>query len=155
MDDELNDIGSSGAIQDISDPQYRSFRGNIPSLLGLALAHLASSRIYSHFIQPSYPNISPTTFLCGFNVILMAVLHGTNAIKVLAIVLGNHLVTRWATAGKTGGQGKIGIAAIWAYNVAIIFANDYFAGYQFGALSSALGFMVSNDLVFVDVLRSS
>lgn len=122
----------------------------MPSLLGLALAHLGSSRIYSNFVRPSYPNVSPTTFLCIFNVILMAVLHGTNAIKVLVIVFGNYTVARWATssAGITGGQGKIGIAAIWAYNVAVIFANDYFEGYRFGAVSSALEFMVSSKILF-------
>jgi hypothetical protein len=98
---------------------------------------LGSSRIYSNLVRPSYPNVSPTTFLCIFNVILMAVLHGTNAIKVLVIVFG-----------MTGGQGKIGIAAIWAYNIAVIFANDYFEGYRFGAVSSALEFMVSSKILF-------
>lgn len=128
--------------QDISDPQYRSFRGNIPSLVGLALAHLASSRLYTRLIRPTYPNVGPTTFLCAFNIILMAILHGTNAIKVLSIVFGNYLVSKWATSEKAGGRGKMGIAAIWAYNVAIIFANDYFGGYRFGAISSGLEFMV-------------
>ena len=80
----------------------------------------------------------------------MAVLHGTNAIKVLVIVFGNYTVARWATSseGMTGGQGKIGIAAIWAYNIAVIFANDYFEGYRFGAVSSALEFMVSSKILF-------
>ena len=132
-------------MQDISDPQYRSFRGNIPSLLGLAIAHLASSRVYTHLIRPLYPSMAPTTFLCAFNVVLMAILHGTNAIKVLSIVFGNFLVSRWATSGKTGARGKAGIAAIWIYNVAIIFANDYFQGYRFGDISERFDFMVSGD----------
>jgi hypothetical protein len=73
----------------------------------------------------------------------MFVLHGANAIKILVIVSLNYMVTRWATSRFGGGSGKLGVAAIWIYNLGILFANDYFGGYRFGALSSSLEFLVS------------
>jgi hypothetical protein len=87
--------------------------------------------------------MSPTAYICGFNVILMGILHGANAIKILVIVFLNFLVVKWATNKSSGSRGRAGVAAIWCYNLGILFANDYFQGYRFGALASSLEPLVS------------
>ena len=129
--------------QDVSDPQYRTFRNNIPSLLGLGAAHLGFSKLYSRVLRSCIPTLSPTTYTCGFNIVLMGVLHGANAIKILIIVFLNFMVVRWATNSQNGIRGRVGVGSIWLYNLGILFANDYFQGYRFGALASSLAPLVS------------
>jgi hypothetical protein len=73
----------------------------------------------------------------------MGVLHGANAIKILIIVSLNFVVVKRATNPQNGVRGRVGIGSIWLYNLGILFANDYFQGYRFGALASSLESLVS------------
>jgi len=84
----------------------------------------------------------------------MGVLHGANAIKILIIVVSNFVVVRWAASPRNGVRGRAGIASIWLYNLGILFANDYFAGYRFGALASSLEFLVSTKFIPCEVMTS-
>ncbi|KAF5393368.1 hypothetical protein D9757_000507 [Collybiopsis confluens] len=124
-----------GRAIDNSDAQYRSFRNNIPVLavVGLALfllkrAWLAVIRVptnESHLIV--YDVVASLLFLTG--------LHGSSVVKVLAILTLNFLVAK-ACRGA-----KVGPVVTWIFNIGILFLNDRYDGYRFGAIHPWLEFL--------------
>lgn len=124
-----------GRLVDMSDPQYRQFRNNLMSLLGMSGAHLVASSVFSWLA----PRGNKLDFVLVFSLALLGVLHGINALKVVALVAGNFLVAK--TALKWGGSGWTAPAAVWVYNTALLFANDWFAGYPFAGLHKGLGWL--------------
>lgn len=70
-----------------------------------------------------------TLFDFGFAVVFLLALHGVSALKVLAILYINYQV---ATALPR----RYVPAATWAFNIAILFANDIFRGYRFGDMAA-------------------
>lgn len=126
---------------DNSDNQYRKFRSHLPSLIFLASLHLAASTLHSHWFAPRWPRFGRLSFTCGFSLLLVIVLHGANALKILVILAGNYLVTSLALAIRRHPHPTVqrtGPLLIWAYNIVILFANDYYQGYPFHSLASWL-----------------
>lgn len=127
-----------GRLVDMSDPQYRQFRNNLISLLGMGGAHLVASSAFCRIA----PRANKLHFTLVFSVGLLVVLHGINAVKVVAIIAGNWWVARTAL-NRLGGASWTVLAAIWIYNTALLFANDWFGGYPFGSMHASLGWLVS------------
>lgn len=67
---------------------------------------------------------------------ILFLLHGVSAFKILAILLMNFQIPK-----KLGAR-RMTPYAIWAFNMAIMFANELCDGYQFGAMWSSLAFLV-------------
>ena len=69
--------------------------------------------------------------------VVVFVLHGASALKILAILSLNYAIAKHFKGSK------LGPALTWLYNGAILFSNDLNHGYRFGAISPALEFLVS------------
>ncbi|KZV94160.1 hypothetical protein EXIGLDRAFT_824417, partial [Exidia glandulosa HHB12029] len=63
-------------------------------------------------------------------------LHGSSAVKVFLILLGNYIV------GRSLHTTRALPAATWAFNLAILFANELNDGYRFAALHPSLAPLV-------------
>jgi hypothetical protein len=128
--------------QDNSDDQYRGFRNNLPALGALALLFFAAKHAYLlayrtlHPSQPLTDNLHLIPFYAGAALAHLVILHGASALKVLAIAGANYALVR-------AGRGQVWFpAALWASNIAVLFANDRQHGYTFGALHGALAPLV-------------
>lgn len=137
-----------GRKVDNSDHQHRVIRNNLPSLTALALVYLGLSRLYNLAV----PNGRRMTFIVCFAAAMQLGLHGTSAFKVAAILLANYAI----------GQSLISSRALplatWAFNIAVLFANEYYDGYKFSALHSMLAPLdrtVSRVCIRAGMLRST
>lgn len=73
--------------------------------------------------------------------VVVFVLHGASTMKILAILSFNYIIAKQCKGSK------IGPALTWLFNGAILFANDLNHGYRLGAISPALEFLVSLNLM--------
>jgi hypothetical protein len=126
--------------QDNSDGQYRGFRDNLPALGALAGAFFIAKAAYTWTYRTLYPPPTDNThmipFYAGAALANLAILHGASALKVLAIVGLNYALVHSA-------KGKPWFpAALWAFNGAVLVANERNHGYSFGALHDALAPLV-------------
>lgn len=121
-------------MQDDSDPQYHTFRGNLGPLLALAAGFLIPSHLARRAGYTSPSQRANTIAICA-GIILLA-LHGVGAFKVLAILLLNFYATQWE---KPPAVNKVWPAIVVVGNMLILFANEKFDGYHFSALHPALG----------------
>ena len=62
---------------------------------------------------------------------------------MILILYANYRLSRTAAWG--GRWTKAAPVLCWAFNLAVLFANEVCEGYRWGALSGALGFLVSPD----------
>lgn len=138
-------------MQDNTDRQFRTFRNGLPSLLGLAGAYLTASYIYPFYLSRktrSIPVESPTTptlsrayeripFLLVSSLVILFILHGVSAFKILILLYLNYSVHAWS------GNSKYTPYIIWIFNIAMLFSNEIFHGYQLGSLLPELAFLVS------------
>ncbi|KAI0867586.1 MBOAT, membrane-bound O-acyltransferase family-domain-containing protein, partial [Hypoxylon argillaceum] len=124
---------------DITDPQYSTFRGNLPYLGALVVFHPLLRRLYNAFIyrvtsgrQASRPTLEEAdqrlnqraSFDFGFAIIYLVALHGVSVFKILGILYLNYQVA-------TTLPRKSVPVATWVFNVGILFANDLCNGYHF------------------------
>ncbi|GLB44756.1 putative membrane-bound acyltransferase family protein [Lyophyllum shimeji] len=125
---------------DNSDAQYRSFRSNFLLLTFLAALYLFCKFISTRLRTPSPPSANnlhllPYNFVCALLFVLG--LHGTSALKILAILSVNYLIARVCKASRAGP------ALTWVFNALVLFANDRYAGYRFGDVLPELGVLDS------------
>ena len=64
-------------------------------------------------------------------------LHGTSALKILAILYANYHIA------KCTHRMPIGVPATWIFNIAILFANELCNGYRFALLHPTFEPLVS------------
>ncbi|CAE6335175.1 unnamed protein product [Rhizoctonia solani] len=127
-----------GRHVDNSDAQYRSFRSNIPSLLALSTVHLISGKLYTRIVRlissgsensasghPSGPSRTP--FLLVFSLLMLAGLHGTSALKIVAILAANYWISMFKMPALT-----------WIFNGVVLFTSNWYEGFQFGSMHGAL-----------------
>ncbi|CEL55893.1 Glycerol uptake protein 1 OS=Saccharomyces cerevisiae (strain ATCC 204508 / S288c) GN=GUP1 PE=1 SV=1 [Rhizoctonia solani AG-1 IB] len=127
-----------GRHVDNSDAQYRSFRSNIPSLLALSTVHLISGRLYTRIARsistgpeksasgdPPAPSRIP--FLLVFSLLMLAGLHGTSALKIVAILAANYWISMLKIPALT-----------WVFNGVVLFTSNWYEGFQFGSVHGAL-----------------
>ncbi|CAE7098754.1 unnamed protein product [Rhizoctonia solani] len=127
-----------GRRVDNSDAQYRSFRSNIPSLLALSTVHLLSGKLYARIARflsndpednapESSHNASRAPFLMVFSLLMLTGLHGTSALKILAILAANYWIAMLKIPALT-----------WIFNGAVLFASNWYEGFRFGDVHGAL-----------------
>ena len=118
--------------QDNSDAQYHSFRNNLPLLSLAALIHLSAKFLFTR-LTPK--NLIPFTLF--FSILAITGLHGANILKLVIILYINYTIAK-----RIGSSPKLGPILTWTFNVAILFLNDMYDGYQFASLSKHLSFLV-------------
>ncbi|KAJ7774096.1 MBOAT, membrane-bound O-acyltransferase family-domain-containing protein [Mycena olivaceomarginata] len=128
-----------GRPVDNSDAQYRGFRNNFIPLVLAAGAFLLAKflRTRTHAARTSPDNMYLLPFNLGASIVMLIALHGTSAVKILAILTGNYFIS------KGFGGSKAGPLCSWIFNVVILFLNDRYSGYRFGDLAPSLIFLDS------------
>jgi len=130
-----------GRQVDDSDRQYRTFRDNVPTLTLLVGLFLATKTLYSYGMQrylrrQREDNLYLIPFLLAFSTLLLIGLHGTSILKILAIISVNYCI------GKSTGQSKLSPILSWVFNVAVLFANEWYSGYRFSAIHPSLDMLL-------------
>ncbi|KAG8784269.1 glycerol transporter [Serendipita sp. 397] len=133
----------NGRRVDISDPQYRSFRGNFLNLCALAVLHLVITKSYGFFVSKygsrstgkRNDNLHRIPFTAGFATLLIIGLHGSSSFKVFAIIVINYLLAK-----RLGGL-RIAPIILWTVNLLILFSNEYYDGYRFSSIHPSLDYL--------------
>ncbi|KAI0064952.1 MBOAT-domain-containing protein [Artomyces pyxidatus] len=129
-----------GRYVDNSDIQYRGFRNNLPALAGLISVFFVLKYIYTRpILRMSNPSdlLHRLPFYTIFSILMIIVLHGTSALKVLAILSANYFIAR-VSAGQ-----RWAVPATWIFNGGVLFLNERFGGYAFESLHPGLGYLDS------------
>ncbi|KAF5327589.1 hypothetical protein D9619_004654 [Psilocybe cf. subviscida] len=114
----------NGRMVDNSDAQYRSFRDNAGVLLKAALGYLLIKYLVKLVRKDS--SAIPVNFVLSLGMIVA--LHGSSSLKILLILALNYLI-----ASKFGGS-RVAVLLTWTFNALILFANEIYHGYSFGAI---------------------
>lgn len=127
-----------GRKMDNSDAQYRSFRGNLSYLIGAASLYLLLKFLRRRLI-PSSSKGEGLLYTIPLNalisLVVVFVLHGASALKLLAILSLNYTIAKQCKGSK------LGPLLTWLFNGAVLFANELNHGYRFGAISPSLGYL--------------
>lgn len=141
-----------GRKVDNSDQQYSGFRDNIPYMLILLMVHPSLRRVYEFFYpvdrrknqalqktDQSTPGQQADArvdrrvrFDVGFASIYLLALHGTSALKVLAILYVNFSIAKGLPRSYVP-------LATWVFNIGILFANELCKGYPYAGIAQLLG----------------
>jgi D-alanyl-lipoteichoic acid acyltransferase DltB (MBOAT superfamily) len=128
-----------GRPMDNSDVQYRSFRNNIPILVGVLVLHqlitFALRRIFERGYQSLNKSDATWKVLWNgvFSTVFLFALFGLSLLKIWALLTIHYLFIKAC-------KSKIGPLFSWIFGVAILFSNHAFQGYRFGVITS-LGWM--------------
>lgn len=118
---------------DISDPQYRSFRQNLPALLGLSAAYLVGSSAH----QLCASNLwTRSTNIAVLSVVMIFVLHGLSAVKILVILGVNYLTCGPFMPAWTGRAWPL---LLIVGLMGLLMLNERMDGYKMSELSADLG----------------
>ncbi|CDS09973.1 hypothetical protein LRAMOSA02650 [Lichtheimia ramosa] len=142
--EEYKDLLSEGWIPnrqvDNSDAQYATFRDNIPRLFALMVGYLCLSHLYRIYVMPSSPAgtnlpvkqahqpLYRIYFFFVSAIIILGAFHGTSALKILFIITISYAIGQY-----TGGSMWNPILS-WTFNLAILFLNEWYHGYEFASL---------------------
>ncbi|KAI8446614.1 MBOAT, membrane-bound O-acyltransferase family-domain-containing protein [Phakopsora pachyrhizi] len=139
---------SPGWIQgrqvDNSDSQYRKFRLGIVQLSALEVGYLVLSKI---FHLSDIPRVHFQTIISA---VILVALHGTSVLKIMVIISLNYVIARvsmlgFGFASNSSKTRALSCTLIWVFNLAILFANDYWDGYRFRNLWIGLDFLDNNN----------
>jgi hypothetical protein len=123
--------------QDMSDPQYRSFRNNLASLLFLAGSYLGFSTLQTR-ISPTAR--SRSAFIVTYAIVMLFILHGTSTIKILALLSLNYII---CLSPRSPIFAKAFPALLFAGNMGMLFLNERYDGYRFSNILGGLAVLVS------------
>ncbi|KAL8674563.1 MAG: hypothetical protein Q9168_001006 [Polycauliona sp. 1 TL-2023] len=133
-----------GRKVDNSDQQYSGFRDNIPYMFLLLVLHPICRRIYESLNSTDRKPTSPmrrnapshsdlpadfrlnqrVNFDVGFACLYLVALHGTSALKVVAILFINFSLAKKLPKSYLP-------LATWVFNVGVLFANEWGRGYPY------------------------
>lgn len=103
---------------------------------------IASVALKNVFLKVIHRNDSSSdtrhsiTFSLAFSALFLLGLHGSSIVKILAILSANYAIARVCRGSK------LGPILTWAFNVAVLFMNEWHDGYRFGAIHHSLEFLV-------------
>ena len=118
----LSDGWMFGRKVDNSDQQYRFFRDNFPMLCMMVMAHTATRRVASYFI-----NIPKRTYFdFGFGILFLYAAHGVNSLKFVAHISINYAISRYIPSAR------VAVWITWIYGLLSLFINDKFGSYPVG-----------------------
>jgi D-alanyl-lipoteichoic acid acyltransferase DltB (MBOAT superfamily) len=120
---------------DNTDPQYRTFRSNLPAMAALLTFHPLLRTVWNAVTGANNQHQRSlgggrarleqrVSFDYAFAYLFLVALHGFSAFKIIAILVANHQIATklpkqyipWAT---------------WVYNICVLFANELCEGYRF------------------------
>ncbi|TQV96470.1 hypothetical protein V2A60_003132 [Cordyceps javanica] len=134
----LSDGWIPGRKIDISDAQYRLFRGTLLHMAALLTFHPLLRRAWNAVkpINTKKPSGAVrleqrASFDYAFAFVFLFALHGVSALKVLGILYTNHqLATRLPR--------RYVPAATWIFNICTLFANEIYDGYPLRKVAALL-----------------
>ncbi|KAJ2684604.1 glycerol transporter [Coemansia spiralis] len=144
---ELSEGWMFGRKIDLSDGQWDTFRSHLPAFTGVMLLYVVLNwafrlvvvrRVSGNFLASptKVKGFLPTLWLPFLFATAFAIgLSGVSSVFILAIAGGNYLLAK-----RMGGH-RWAPAVFWAYNMAVLFANEYYRGYQFGHMSPSLAWL--------------
>ncbi|KAJ2742306.1 glycerol transporter [Coemansia sp. BCRC 34301] len=144
---ELSQGWMFGRMIDLSDGQWDTFRSHLPAFAGSMFLFVALNRLFRMAVVQRVANDflrSPTLkrgllptlwFPFLFATAFVVGLSGVSTVFILAIALGNYLLAK-----RLGGR-RWAPAAFWVYNMAVLFANEYYKGYEFGHMAESLAWL--------------
>jgi hypothetical protein len=129
--------------QDNSDAQYRSFRHNLGVLCKAALGYLALRYAARRLVpgpRTSHLHLIPTNVV--LSLLMIVALHGSSAIKILLIMAVNYLIAKKCRSSR------LAPFLTWAFNGLVLFGNEIYSGYRFGAILPGLAALVSVSMLW-------
>ncbi|KAI8596147.1 MBOAT-domain-containing protein [Dissophora ornata] len=143
--DLLSD-GFFGYKVDNSDGQYAGFRNNLPTLVGVVCIYIPLSHLFRSVFVPTSTTVLNnsqqvlyrTYFFLAFSFIYLYFMYGYSTLKIVAIVTMNYMVA------KLGRGAKWMPMATWAFNLAVLFLNEGYDGYNFADLHDSLAWLDEN-----------
>ncbi|ORX46681.1 MBOAT-domain-containing protein [Piromyces finnis] len=124
-----------GRKADVSDAQTRTFRSFAFVLLIVLITHVTISRIIQAIPSKAKSVQYRKIYSLVFSSIFLGVLYGTSLIKILFLLSVNYFIA------KRFGKTKLNPILTWVLNISLLFLNDYYKGYNFGSIWSALSFL--------------
>ncbi|KAJ2834170.1 glycerol transporter, partial [Coemansia sp. 'formosensis'] len=145
--DELSEGWMFGRKIDLSDGQWDTFRSHLPAFAAAMLAYVALNwafrlvvvrRVAGEFLRAPamvrgflptlwFPFVFATCFAVG--------LSGVSTVFIVLIAGGNYFLAK-----QFGGR-RWAPALFWVYNMAVLFANEYYRGYEFGRMAESLAWL--------------
>nr|AZM65207.1 diacylglycerol acyltransferase 8 [Vitellaria paradoxa] len=115
-----------GRLNDVSDAQWRNFRGNLPILtIVFGIFTLLANIVRAHYHLRA-KGMSVVWLL--ISLAYLSYLHGACAIFVLLIASLNFLLV------KILGQKKYFPFVLWVFNISILVCNRVYEGYRFSSI---------------------
>ncbi|KAJ2359468.1 glycerol transporter [Coemansia erecta] len=152
----LSDGWMLGRKVDLTDGQWSTFRGRLGLFASVMLAFVALNRAFRHYVAVGVNaagsgsgwslgsgsasgglrgTLPQLWFACAFATGFVVVLSGASVVFILGLVWGNY-----AVAKRFGGRRWTPVA-IWAYNIAMLFANEHYRGYSFARIAPPLAWL--------------
>ncbi|KAF9165643.1 glycerol transporter [Actinomortierella ambigua] len=142
--EDLLEDGFFGYKVDNSDGQYKGFRNNLPLLAKVIVLYLPLSHLFRKVFVPVTPLKSPLQrlprayFFLAFSVVYLYFMYGNSILKILAITSVNYAIA------KVGGSAPWVPIVTWVYNIAILFLNELYKGYNFSDFHESLSWLDNN-----------
>ncbi|OAQ30302.1 MBOAT-domain-containing protein [Linnemannia elongata AG-77] len=139
--------GFFGYKLDNSDGQWAGFRNNLPKLLIVVSIYIPLSHLFTSFFVPSKTTNSlkspqqplvRTYFFLAFSAIYLYFMYGNSILKIMLIVSTNYAIA------KLGRNARWMPVATWAFNIAVLFLNEGYKGYNFSDFHEALTWLDDN-----------
>lgn len=128
-----------GLLVDNSDAQYAGFRNNA---LILALVFTTQQSVFKMIgllrlvLRPKLYFKIKKSITLTFSIGFLCALFGISVVKIIGIISVHYLLIN-----KT--KGKTSIALSWTFSLLILYLNTKYNGYEFGKISSYLGWLDS------------
>ncbi|XP_028768255.1 putative membrane-bound O-acyltransferase C24H6.01c isoform X1 [Neltuma alba] len=120
-------------LNDVSDAQWRNFRGNIPVLTIVFGIFTLLANLMRSFFSLKVRGMSTVWLL--FSLIYVSYLHGACIVFVLSIATVNFLLV------KIFARKKYFTLIVWSYNLFFLLCNRVYEGYPFSTFGKQLAFL--------------
>ncbi|KAJ2107987.1 glycerol transporter [Coemansia sp. S142-1] len=145
--EELSEGWMFGRMMDLSDGQWDTFRSHLPAFASLMFLYVAMNwvfrlavvrRVSREFLQTptKVRGFLPTLwFPFLFATVFAIILSGVSTVFILAFTGVNFVLAK-----RFGGR-RWAPAVFWVFNMAVLFANEYYKGYEFGRMLQSLAWL--------------
>lgn len=120
-------------LNDVSDAQWRNFRGNIPVLTLVFGVFTLLAKLMRAFFNLRASGMSIVWLF--FSLAYLSYLHGACIVFILSIATGNFLLV------KIFAQKKYFPLVIWSYNILFLLCNRIYEGYSFSVFGQQWAFL--------------
>lgn len=108
----------------------------MPLLTVAAIVYLLAKFIRTYFASNTQNNLYLIPFNVFFAILMLLALHGASILKIFIILTVNYRIA------KSCRESKLGPLLTWAFNAAVLLANEIYHGYRFSDILSPLAFLV-------------